>query len=84
MIKSSQLGGEMIILLKRADLRDNVLAADKIRLHHTLLHQSAIEAAELIVLTEHGKVYVLRSTKWPAGKQILAAELLKYIAEHAV
>jgi hypothetical protein len=74
----------MIIILKRADLRENGLAADKIRLHHTLLHQSAIEAAELIVFTENGKVYVLKATKWPAGKPMSAAELLKYIAEHAV
>jgi hypothetical protein len=40
----------MIIILKRADLRDNELAADKIRLHHTVLHQIAIRTASVLIL----------------------------------
>ena len=74
----------MIIILKRADLRVNGLAADQIHLHHTLLHSTAIDAAELIVFIENEKVYVRKATKWPMSKPMSAAELLKYIAEHAV
>ena len=74
----------MIIILKRGDLRVNGLAADQIHLHHTLLHSTAIEAAELIVFVENGKVYVLKATKWPMSKPMSGAELFKYIAEHAV
>jgi hypothetical protein len=74
----------VIIILKRADLRVNGLAADQIHLHHTLLHPTDIDAAELIVFIESGKVYVLRATKWHMSKPMSGAELLKYIAEHAV
>ena len=74
----------MIIMLKRADLRVNELAADQIHLHHTLLHPTDIDAAELIVFMENGKVYVLRATRWPMSKPMSGAQLLKYIAEHAV
>lgn len=74
----------MIIILKRADLRINGLAADQIHLHHTLLPPTAIDTAELIVFTENGKVYVLKATRRPMRKPMSGAEFIKYVAEHAV
>jgi len=38
----------VIVLLKRADLKVNGLPADQVRLHHTTLHQSVIDTADLI------------------------------------
>jgi hypothetical protein len=49
-----------------------------------ICQQNRFAPLQLIVFTENGKVYVLKATKWPAGKPMSAAELLKYIAEHAV
>ena len=74
----------MIAILKRGDLQVNGLSADQIRIHHTQLQSAAIEAAELIVFTENGRVFVLHATKWPLKKSMSAAELYRYIAEHAV
>jgi hypothetical protein len=36
----------------------------------------------LIVFIDDSKVYVLMADKWPYGKPMSAAELLKYIANH--
>lgn len=74
----------MVIILKRGDLKVNGLPAEQIRLHHTLLPQAAIDATELIAYTENGRVYVLHATKWSRKKPMSAAELYRYIAEHAV
>ena len=74
----------MIAILKRGDLKVNGLPADQIRIHHTLLPQAAIDAAELIIFTENERVFILHATKWPLKKSMSAAQLYRYIAEHAV
>ena len=74
----------MIAILKRGDLKVNGLPADQIRIHHTQLQSAAIEATELIVFTENGRVFVLHATNWPLKKPMSAAEFYRYIAEHAV
>jgi hypothetical protein len=74
----------MIVILRRADLKVNELPSDKIRLHHTLLPRAAIDATDMIVYTEGGKVYILHATNWPLRKPMSAAEFYRYIAEHAV
>ena len=74
----------MIVILKRSDLKVEGLEVSKIRLHHTTLDEECIRRSELIVYTEDGKVTILLGTKWPYGKPMSAAELLRYLAEHAV
>jgi hypothetical protein len=43
-----------------------------------------IDIAELIIFMENGSAFVLFGKKWPAHKPMSGAQLLKYIAEHAV
>ena len=74
----------MIILLKRADLLAQYarLEFERIVLFHFGLDEETARRAELIVFIEDGKVCVLRGTKWPYGKEMSGADLLKYIANH--
>ena len=74
----------MIAILKRGDLKVNGLPADQIRTHHNQLQPATVEVAELLLLTEKGRVFVLHATKWPLKKSKSAAELYRYIAEHAM
>jgi len=43
-----------------------------------------IQQAELIVFVEDNTVRVLKGDKWAYGKGMSAADLFRYIAEHAV
>ncbi len=76
----------MIILLKRADLPAQYARLEfaKIVLLHFGLGEETTRRAELIVFIEEGKVCVLRGTKWPYGKEMFAADLLQYIANHTL
>jgi hypothetical protein len=74
----------MIIILKRADLR-RVYAdveASMVRVYQVGLKDDTVAKAELIVLIDNSKVYVLKANKWPYGKPMSAAELIQYIANH--
>ena len=76
----------MIIILKRADLQ-RVYAdidASLVRVYHVGLKDETVAKAELIVLIDNSKVYVLKANKQSYGKPMSAANLPKYIAEHAV
>jgi hypothetical protein len=75
----------MIVLLKRPDLspKYDKLDVEQLHLHHFDLTEKTVQRGELIVFTEDSKVKVLKATKWPYGKPMSAAELIKYIADHA-
>jgi hypothetical protein len=58
------------------------LEAEIVRLYHFGISTETTQKAELIVFIDDSKVYVLMADKWPYGKPMSAAELLKYIANH--
>ena len=74
----------MIIILKRADLQRVYADMDvsTVRVYHVGLKDETVAKADLIVLIDNSKVYVLKANNWPYGKPMSAAELLKYIANH--
>ncbi len=74
----------MIIILHRSDLSrmSTDLEADFIDLQHFRMSIETTQRAELIVFLEDSHVYVVKGSKWPYGKPMSAAELIKYIAHH--
>jgi hypothetical protein len=74
----------MIVILQRADLprKHSNLEFDKIHLYHFLFNPEGVRRTELAVFIEGGKISVIHGTKWPYGKPMSGAELLKYIANH--
>ena len=75
----------MIIILKRADLRRRVCRCGGVRwsaVYQVGLKDDTVAKAELIVLIENSKVYVLKANNWPYGKPMSAAELIQYITNH--
>jgi hypothetical protein len=75
----------MIVILKRQDLLVAYahLPINKIMLHHARIAPETIQQAELIVYVEDNTVSVLKGDKWAYGKAMSAADLFRYIAEHA-
>jgi hypothetical protein len=74
----------MIVIVKRADLprQHTDLETGKVNVHHFNFTPQGQERAELIVFIDSGKVRVLKANKWPYGKPMSGADLLKYIANH--
>ena len=74
----------MIVILKRADLprKHSNLEFDKIHLYHFMFNPEGVKRTELAVFIEGGKISVLYASKWPLGKPMSGAELMKYIADH--
>jgi len=75
----------MIIILNRNDLMppNQSVPANKLVVNHFIPTRRTLDRAELVVFLEANKVYVMKATKWPYGKPMSAAELLRYIAEHS-
>ena len=71
----------MIIIVQSSDLSRMYtdLEPDKVGLQHFGISVDIIWRAELIVLLDSCKVYVLKAENWPSGKPMSAAELLQYI-----
>ena len=74
-----------ILILRRSDLprKHNHLDSDKLNLYHFMVAPENVGRIELAVFIEGGRIRVLKAKDWPYGKPMSAAELLKYIAEHA-
>ena len=75
-----------ILILRRSDLppRHRHVETDKINLYHFQVSPQNVGRIELAVFIEGGRIWVLKAKNWPRDKTMSAAELLKYIAEHAV
>jgi hypothetical protein len=75
----------MIVIVRRDDLQRSYreIPSENAKPFHFGLTERALDLAELIVLLDDGKVYVMYTKKWPFGKPMSAAELLQYLANHA-